>query len=72
MGEGNGWDVREQDLIRLLARWAGDGKAAGMENKAGMIEMVLLAKATAIIARDSMGLSDAAFASLMREAFHDG
>jgi hypothetical protein len=70
MHDGTEFGAREQDLIRLLARWAGEGKA-GMA-KAGMVEMVLLAKATAIIARECLALDESAFAAAMREAYSDG
>ena len=65
MGDAGDFEMRERDLIRLLASW---GKAS----RPGLVEMVLLGQATALIARESVGLSEAEFTTLMREAFSDG
>jgi hypothetical protein len=64
MGERGEFEMREQDLIRLLARW-------GEHRRAGMVELALLAKATAIIARDCLALSEAQWLDVMREAFSE-
>jgi hypothetical protein len=64
MGDGSEFAMREQDLIRLLARW-------GEHRRAGMVELTLLAKATAIIARNSLALDERDWLALMREVYSE-
>jgi hypothetical protein len=69
MDEPSGWDVREQELIRLLGAWGQQDKAGMM---AGMVELVLLGQAAAIIARERIQMSEGEWLAAMREAFSDG